>query len=271
MLLPRFFLTAAALVATLPAFAHEFWIEPLRYQVASGENLQADFKNGQEFKGNTLAFFDRNSARFEMILGDTVTQITPRAGDSPALDVVGQATDGLAVVVHETTPSLLTYREWEKFLKFAAHKDFPNAAADHLAAGWSQERFRESYTRHVKTLIAIGSGQGEDKSSGLATEFIALTNPYVDDFNHQMKVLLTFENTPRPNAQVEVFERSADGAVSVTLHRTGKDGVASIPVKPGHDYLFDAVVLRPFDGADTDENTPVWATLWAALTFSVPQ
>lgn len=271
MSLPRFFLTAAVLVTALPAFAHEFWIEPLRYHVAGGENLQAEFKNGQEFKGNTLAFFDRNSARFDMIMGDTITRITPRAGDSPALDIMAPAVDGLAVIVHETTPSLVTYREWEKFLKFAAHKDFPDAAADHLAAGWSQETFRESYTRHVKSLIAVGSGQGADRAFGLDTEFIALTNPYDANFNHQMKVLLTYGDVPRPDAQVEVFERSPDGAVTVTLYRTDADGMASIPVRPGHDYLFDAVVLRPFGGETSGENAPVWETLWAGLTFSVPQ
>lgn len=206
-----------------------------------------------------------------MITQGKEIELTPRSGDSPALDVTAPVGDSLVVVAHETAPSRLTYKAWEKFLKFAAHKDFPNAATDHIAAGWSQDRFRESYTRHAKALIAVGSGSGADRAVGMATEFVALTNPYEASFANEMLVQLLLAGKPRPDAQVEVFARSPDGAVSVTLHRTGPDGIASIPVKRDHEYLFDAVTLRPFADYDGTENSPVWETLWAALTFKVPR
>lgn len=271
MFLSRLILTAASVLVTVPAVAHEFWIEPHRYQVASGENLQADFKNGEAFKGNTMSFFDRNSVRFEMVAGDSVTTLLPRAGDLPALDVAAPVADGLVIVIHETTPSQLTYREWEKFLRFADHKDFPNAAADHLAAGWPQDKFKESYTRHAKALIAVGDGKGADRDMGLETEFVSLTNPYSETFTNNMKVLLTHRGKPRADAQVEVFERSPEGVVTITLHRTDAAGLATVPVKAGHSYLLDAVVLRPFSGPAETADGPVWETLWAALTFMVPQ
>ena len=168
----------------------------------------------------------------------------------------------------------MTYTEWDKFLSFAAHKDFPQAEADHLANGWPQDRFKERYTRHAKTLIAVGDGRGADAPLGLETEFTALTNPYDPDFDGQMKVTLTYEGSPRVDAQVEIFDRAPDGEVTVTLQRTDDMGEAVIPVTPGHDYLLDAVVLRPAPEADKvtdDPNQPVWETLWAALTFHVPR
>ncbi|NNE51999.1 MAG: DUF4198 domain-containing protein [Sulfitobacter sp.] len=268
MFLSRLLLSAALSLSGLSATAHEFWIEPLRYQVPNGEKLQALFKNGQEFEGISLSFFDRTSARFEMQAGEETIPVTPRAGDNPALDVAAPLADGLVVVAHETTPSRLTYNEWEKFLAFAAHKDFPNAAADHAKAGWPLEKFRETYTRHAKALIAVGSGEGADREMGLATEFVAMTNPYAAGFDNQMRVQVLLEGEPRADAQVEVFERAPSREVTITLHRTDADGIATIPVSPGHEYLFDAVVLRPFDAQDPGD--PVWETLWAALTFAVP-
>ncbi len=270
MFLPRFF-AAALLVLPVPTVAHEFWIEPALYQVDSGERLQARFKNGEEFKGNTLSFFDRSSDRFDVIVAGKVSAVTPRAGDSPALDIAAPTTDGLVSVVHETTASRLTYREWAKFQKFVAHKDFATAEADHAAAGWSKERFRERYTRHVKALIAVGSGEGTDSKAGLKTEFVVLTNPYDATFDNNMKVELWLEDAPRADAQVEVFDRAPDDSVTITLYRTDADGTATIPVQPGHDYLFDAVVLRPAPDASTEENAIVWETYWAALTFAVPE
>ena len=273
MYLPRM-LSAAALCAALSAttaFGHEMWIEPQTYQVENGAAILGDFKNGEEFAGNSLSYFDRSSARYDLAVGDTVTPIEARAGDRPALNIADAPQDALVAVLHETTASKLTYRKWEKFLKFAKHKDFPDAAADHLAAGWPQEGFRESYTRHVKSLIAVGSGAGADQTYGLETEFTALTNPYAPDFDGMMRVALTYDGAPRADAQVEVFDRAPDDSVTVSLHRTDAQGVAAIPVTAGHDYLFDAVVLRPAKGAGETQNAPVWRTLWAALTFGVPQ
>lgn len=252
-----------------PALSHEFWIEPTEYQVESGAPVLADLKNGENFKGTTLAWFDNRFTRFDTVTGATISPVTGRMGDTPALQVSPPA-DGLLIVLHETTANTLTYRAWEKFLKFAAHKDFGDAAATHAEMGWPTEQFRESYTRHAKSLIAVGHGRGADRTFGLTTEFTALTNPYSDDFSGDMKVLLTYQDAPRPDAQVEVFERDATGTVAVSLYRTDAMGHATIPVRPGHDYLFDAVVLRPSSAAGTSDRAPVWETLWAALTFSVP-
>ena len=270
MILPRFL---AILLCCLPVgtLAHEFWIEPLDFQPESGASLQAYFKNGENFKGSTLSYFDRSSTRFEMYLDGAAIVLSPRSGDSPALDVVAPDQDGLVVVVHETTTSRITYREWPKFLKFAAHKDFAQAEADHLAAGWPQENFRERYSRHAKALIGVGSGIGRDVEVGLKTEFVALSNPYADGFDNQMTVQLLMDGAPRPTAQVEVFERAPDDMVLVTLHRTDDAGLATVQVKPGHDYLFDAVSLRKAeDTGDNPERPILWETYWASITFAVP-
>ena len=262
--------TSLAFAAPMAA-AHEFWIQPLSYQILNDGTLEAEFKNGQDFSGNPLSFFDRSSSRFEMAANGERVALTPRTGDNPALNTAAPVKDALVSVVHETTPSFVTYSEWEKFLKFADHKDFRDAATDHEAAGWSKIRFKESYTRHAKALIAVGDGAGSDIELGLVTEFTALTNPYDPNFDNNMKVTLTFRGAPRPDVQVEVFDRAPDDTVTITLHRTDAQGIADIPVTPGHRYLFDAVVLQPFADASTAEGATVWETFWAALTFAVPQ
>lgn len=253
-----------------PAAAHEFWIAPEHYQVQSGDPMAATLRNGENFKGTSLAWFDRRFTRFEMVAGDRVIPVAGRMGDTPALQAKAPE-DGLLIVLHETTESTVTYRDWDKFMRFAAHKDFPDAAAIHEKMGWPRDLFREAYTRHAKALIAVGDGAGADRSFGLATEFIALTNPYDDTFDNNMRVQVTYQDAPRADAQVEVFARAPDGTVEVSLHRTDADGIAEVPVQSGHEYLFDAVVLRPSPRAGNSETAPLWETLWAALTFAVPQ
>ena len=265
----RLFLVTALTLGAHAACAHEFWIEPEKYQVETGENIIADLRNGQQFEGIDLAYFANRFSRFDIAIGDQMAPVEGRMGDSPALQV-SLPGEGLVIAVYEETPATVTYTEWDKFIAFAKHKDFPDAIADHEAAGYSKEKFTETYTRHVKALIALGDGEGEDHAFGLETEFVALTNPYAEDFNGEMRVSVQYREAPRPDAQVEVFDRAPDGTVTVSTTRTDDEGNAVIPVTPGHEYLPDAVVLRPAEGAGSSETAPVWETLWAALTFAVP-
>lgn len=264
--LSRCLIVTATALLTGAAHAHEFWIEPQEFQVDSGAPLVADFKNGENFEGGSLAYFSTSTTRFDVIAGGTIAPVEGRMGDRPALNTASPA-DGLIVIVHESTPASLKYKTWEKFAKFAAHKDFADIEARHQALGFPREDFRESYTRHSKALMSVGNGAGADQAYGLKTEFVALTNPYADGFDGVMQVQVLLDGAPRAQAQVEVFARDPDGTVEITLHRTDAEGIANIAVQPGHDYLFDAVTLAPYEGPQD----AVWSTYWAALTFSVPQ
>ena len=247
------------------ATAHEFWIDAEAYYVAPGEQIVANLKNGQVFEGTSLSYLPRNFSRFDVIQGSTGKQVQGRMGDRPAFDQAVPG-EGLVTIVHETTPSFVNYKEWDKFQKFADHKGFPDMAARHAANGFPPAPFKERYTRHAKALIGVGNGEGADQPLGLKTEFVALTNPYAPEFDGQMRVQVLYLDAPRADAQVEVFDRAPSGEVQVSLYRTDQSGRATIPVQPGHDYLFDAVVLVPI----LDDDAAVWDTFWAALTFGVP-
>ncbi|MEP4198143.1 MAG: DUF4198 domain-containing protein [Aliishimia sp.] len=249
-----------------PSFAHEFWISPEQYQVDPGATIKASFRNGENFEGSALAFFDRTSKRLEVVTSQGIQKLTPRNGNRPAI-VVPEAREGLVVLAHETSRSSLTYRTWEKFLKFAAHKDFKDIEARHDERALPRENFRESYSRHVKSLVAVGHGEGSDRELGLNTEFVALTNPYNPSFTQNMQVNLFYNGGLRPDVQVEIFEKAPSGDVVISLTRTNANGMAEFVTKPGHSYLIDAVVLRE---PQADVEKYAWETLWAAMTFAVP-
>ncbi|MEL0435502.1 DUF4198 domain-containing protein [Phycobacter sp. K97] len=259
-----FVLIANGLAGSIPAFAHEFWIEPKSYQVSAGEPVTADLVNGQSFKGARLPYFEKRTKRFEVISGAQRLEYQGRMGDLPALSLRA-AEPGLLTVVHETEPETLNYKDWEKFDAFAQHKGFADIRERHGERGLPFEDFTERYSRHAKALIAVGSGAGTDSLRGLETEFVAEANPYTLEAD-TLPVRIYYQGEPRAGAQIEVFERTPTGEVTVFLLRSDTGGRAEIPVKPGHSYLLDAVVLRP---ADADSGA-VWETLWAALTFAVP-
>lgn len=255
------------LCAAATANAHEFWIDPEAYQVQAGAPLKAHLRVGQEFNGSSYPYRPSQITRFDLAQGDQISPVEGRIGDNPALDITAPK-EGLLVIVHETADNRLTYTEFAKFEKFVAHKAFPDVIAQHDARGLSREKFVESYRRYAKSLVAIGDGAGADAPVGLKTEIVALANPYTDAIS-EMPVKILLEGQPRKRTQVELFDKSPDGEVSITLYTTDDDGVARFPVTAGHSYLVDAVWAEALPNDDT-ESGPVWKTHWAALTFAVP-
>jgi len=265
----RIFALILALTAT-PLSAHEFWIEPLTYQVAPDGRLEAHIVNGEEFEGVELPYIPRSFENFVVFSGEQAAKVQGRVGDRPALNQDALA-EGLNIVAYQASNATLNYENWAKFQKFVDHKDFGDVRSRHEARGLPDEDFLEVYGRFSKTLIGAGNGQGADRRVGLETEVVALTNPYVNDLSDGMRVQLHYRNEVRANEQIEVFEKAPDGTIDIQLYRTDDQGIGTFPVKPGHAYMVDAVVLREPSDQLAEATGAVWQTLWANLTFGVPE
>ena len=264
---PAFLILAASAASTVSA--HEFWIEPLEYEIAPEGRLVADLVNGQEFEGPRIGYFPQRFTTFALFVGGAVAEVPGRTGDRPALNI-GQTRDGLNVVAYTSTVNIVNYDDWETFMRFVSHKDLGDIAGRHAARGLTEDDRREAYTRFSKTLVAVGDGAGADLRTGLETEIVALTNPYTDDVSGGMRVQVFLGDEVRADTQVEVFARGADDAVDISMVRTDDEGIAVVPVEPGIEYMLDAVVIREPSDALAEETGALWETLWANLTFMVP-
>lgn len=260
---------AFALLAT-PVSAHELWIAPTAYQVPADTIMTGHIVNGEGFEGRTLAFIPQRFQRFVAVNGGKFANIQGRVGDSPALHL-SPLGEGLHVVAYISTVSTVDYEDWAKFQKFVDHKDLGDVFAQHSDRELPVANFAEAYTRYSKSLLGAGHAEGFDRRLGLETEIVALTNPYVGEAEDGMQLQLYYKREIRPNEQIEVFEKAPDGTVNITLYRTNDEGIASIPVKPGHEYMADAVVLREPSEALMNETGAVWETLWANLTWAIPE
>ncbi len=252
-----------------PVSAHEFWIEPLAYQVETDGNIAAHIVNGQNFEGTNLPFVPQRFAHFVTFAGGRSGNVEGRVGDLPALQM-DASQDGLHVFAYQARNATVDYATWEKFETFVTHKDLPLTRADHDARDLPETDFIEVYSRYSKSLVGVGSAAGADRRVGLETEFVALTNPYTDSLADGMKVQLFYRTDVRADEQVEVFEKAPSGEVLISLYRTDAQGIATIPVKSGHSYMVDAVVLRDPAAHVMADTGAVYETLWANLTFFAP-
>ncbi len=250
-----------------PLPAHEFWISPERYQIAPGEAIIAELRVGENLSGAGYPYIPARANQHYILQNGVAIDPGTRMGDRPALDKVLE-TPGLAIIVHETADSILTYRDWKKFAKFTTTKDLGWAQELHIERGLPETGFRESYRRYGKALVGVGQATGSDQMLGLLTEVVALANPYTDTINGRMPLQVFAYGVPRVDAQVEVFARDPEGEVTVTQYRTDSEGKVSVPVTPDTEYLIDSVLMEK--RSPSEDGKPVWHSIWASLSFKVP-
>ena len=243
------------------------WLEANSFQIDTNDVLEVNIKIGEKLQGSNLPYIHSSIEEFYWSQNGVKNNVKSRLGDIPAFSKTFSE-NGLTSIVYISKPSIITYETFQKFEKFAVHKDLGPVKKLHLNYGFPEKYFKETYSRFAKVIVGIGSSSGKDSNFGLLTEFILLNNPYTDKSQNFVKLKLNYQGNPRSNAQVEVFERSLDNTVSIFTTKTSKDGIIKIPVKKGYDYLFDAVKLRKAN--PSSKQKAVWETLWAALMISIP-
>ena len=261
-------LVALLSLLAAPVSAHELWISPESYRVAPGETIRAAIRVGEEFSGASYPWLPRGIERSEVVQGGAARPVAGRVGDRPAIAAPALG-DGLAVIVHETTDQTVRYEDdFATWGRFTDHKGFPEAAERHLERGGAEDLVIEDYRRYAKSLVAVGSGEGADAAVGLDAEIVALANPYADGAG-EVPVRVLYRGEAAPGKLVEVFERAPGGGVEIAEVTTDAEGVARVPVRPGHEYQVDSVFLEELDPPSGTGAT--FGTLWANLTFLVPE
>lgn len=247
----------------VPAQAHETWIAPLDWQIAPGEDIVADLRNGDHLVGITLPWLPPAIARTEVRDATGAREMTGRAGDQPAFRIPDTA-EGLVVLGYESQPQALTYANVSKFETFVEEKDLH----DVVEGAPTVAQPRELFSRHSKALVAVGNGAGEDSVLGFEIELVAERNPYTED--GPMVVRALYQDAPLAAKRVTVFARDAEGGVQTETYTTDAEGRVRFALTPDTDYLVDTVVLRRPAPEVIAEHRVLWESLWAALSFGTP-
>ena len=231
--------------------------------------LVAEIRVGQEYKGSSGAFLPPQFRRFDVAFEGKVSPVAGRIGDRPAVKIRPPG-EGLVVLIHETRDRKLDWETSEKFGDFVRHKDAEWTLEAHTQRGFPNKNVTEVYSRYAKSLVAVGNGVGDDVVTGMVTEIVALENPYTGNSADGVLVQVLYQGKPRVDEQVEIFEKAPDNSVRVFTMKTDSAGRANIPVRPGHRYMVDSVVLREPPADLVAATGAQWESLWANLTFAVP-
>jgi uncharacterized GH25 family protein len=263
---PAPLLLAILLFASMPALAHDFWLEPSDgFRPAAGDIISLRMFVGEAFRPEQeLPPVSERITRLEVVSSSGKFDITPE-GRRDILPAIALSDPGTFAIAMEREPSFITL-DAEKFNSYLEEEGHHAIVSARLKDGSYGKPGRERYTRHLKMILSIGeSTEAWSHQFGTKLEIVPLADPAGLRPGSRLPLRVLFEGKPLAGARVGVVSRQ-DGTISrEKMVRTDRSGNASVTVDSGGDFLVRTTWMRPCAKC----NDADYESFWSAMTFAV--
>ena len=259
--LPAFVLVMAFSILPV-ADAHEFWLEASQYAPPADKDVGLQILVGQRFSGLPYPYLQDRFFKFDARQSGPTTDVDGLEGDDDPVATVSFENPELAVIAYHAKDIDLTYETMEQFEAFLSKEGLERFLPEHRAANKPTKEIEERYYRAAKLLLDIGgTGQGQDRFTGMPLELVAERNPYALGPNDSLPVRLLQDGKPVAGVLVKAFPKA--DPKNVQRVRTDAEGRVSIAINVSGPWLLNAVQFfppKPDDWVD-------WVSIWASMTF----
>lgn len=262
----------AAMLSMPQVFAHEMFLKAPQYFVSANSDQVVRLINGTFDKSENSINRDRMADVSVVANGRTIhpegdqwyddensSYLKYRVGD-PGTYVIGVSTRFNTITM---TP--------EDFVKYLEHEGI----LDTLNAFKKESTLtevRERYSKHVRTLIQVGTETSDDysKSLGYPIEIVPDQNPYDLKFGSELSFRVLFDGKPVANQIVRASYEGFHGHDAAGEHinaynlRTDKDGRARFLLSNKAVWYIALIHMQKIDDPDAD-----YVSNWATITFEV--
>lgn len=258
---------ALALVFSFAGFlmAHEFWLEPYRFQVKKGESVNLRFLVGENFDGSNWKGTNASVEKLKLYYAGVEDDLKPlisegQEGDSLSLQFFD---DGSALVAYESANKHIEI-EAARFHEYLKEDGLANALEYRLQHGEADSMGRENYKRCAKTLFQVGSTRDEvyKRQCGMPLEFIALQHPYSMKKGQSLTFRLLYKGQPDSGALVKIWHR-VNGKTEKKEMTTDRNGEITTNISASGKFMLSAVKIERTD----NESNADWQSFWASYTF----
>lgn len=256
-------LTGFMLVCTL-TFAHEFWLEPVKFWLSKNEKVRIDLMVGEDYNGE-----HSNGHKYKIVKLDHYGK--GRKEDIRS-KVWGDSLSRIDMSFTSEGSHLIAFNNTSKFIELEAaqfNEYLRTEGLDHVAKLRAQrndtlKEGRELYQRCVKTLIQVGK-QTDDTyaiNTGMRLEIIPDRSPYAQADKGSITFKVLFDNKPLINALVLAWHK-VNGKTTHESLRSDKDGNVSFPIHPTGRWMISTVHMVP----SLEPKQADWQSYWGSYTF----
>jgi uncharacterized GH25 family protein len=261
----KHWISACALLASLSAGAHEFWMVPDRFAPAPGTPVQLTLHVGEHFEGQAVEVSTSLVAALRHHGPNGATDLSSRLPAEPGQGavVVTLANAGAQVLALDTHPNVLELGA-DKFHAYLREEGLDSIVQLRDASGGSAAPGRERYRRHVKTLLRMGgpSGPGWAVRTGQMLEIVPRADPQALRRGRDLGFQVLFAGRPLAGALVKAWHTRGE-QLAVLRARTNASGEVAFALPWAGRWMVSLVHMVPVtDAAGID-----WDSHWGNLTF----
>lgn len=254
----------ASLALSLPASAHDFWIEPSTFHPVAGGTVSASLRVGQQVHGDPVPNMPPLIERFVVRGAAGESRVIGRPGSDPA-GIARIAEGGLHWIGYQSNAYPVTL-EGPKFESYLKEEGLERIVALRAKNGQSAAPARERFYRCAKALLETPGAAGKpvfDAPLGFTLELVPRRNPYTMKRGAELPLSLTFRG--KPIANILVVAMNKEHPEQAVRARTDAKGHVALRLAQSGFWLVKAVHMDAAPaGSEAD-----WESWWASLTFDV--
>lgn len=264
----RLIILSLALVAA-PVMAHDFWLQPTRFQVARNAPLGVTFLVGHAALRERWKNNDRVVVMMDFFAGGA-TDVRSGLRTGQQVDFVTRfASSGLHVLGMQSNYAFSDLPAI-RFNDYAKEEGLALITATRQRSGKSGAPGRERYSRRAKSLIQVGEQTSANqhfatRPIGLKLEIVPDRNPYALDASRMLPVHVLYNGRRLANATVKLTNLAKDDK-PVAVAMTDRAGRARFRVPAHGNWLLNVVWGEPVAGSTRVD----FDTTFSSLTFGYP-
>jgi len=254
------------------AAAHDFWIQPTRWEVGPRESFQLRLEVGHGPYRQRSPIAVRRVIRFEAVAANgrkfdlrPRLQIGAPEGDANA----GFALPGSYLVVLETDNRAESHLPAIRFNDYLNVEGLTPALAIRNRTGRANADGAENYSRHAKTILQVGPYDGRSQAQvirpvGLQLEIVPERSPLGLAHGGQLPVRVYYYGRPLSGALVKLNNLDHD-AEPIEMHRTDQEGRATFNVPGKGSWQLNVIWTRPQPASELTD----FDTSFSSLSFGI--
>lgn len=266
-------LIVAVLFASSGAQAHDFWLQPLKWNAPVSEPFELSLLVGHGPSRQRSPIAKSRIIRFEAIDGrgrraDLRNRLHLNGAKGDATLAFRQP--GSCLLVLETDTRAESHLSAIRFNDYLQTEGLTPALELRSRLGRMGMDGSENYSRHAKAIVVIGGGAPLDaaltRPVGMALEIVPERNPLARRGARGLPVRIYYHGAPLAGALVKLTDLSND-AEPVEMRRSDRTGRAVFTMPTTGSWLVNVIWTRPEgrDGA-TDFETD-----FSSLSFNLAQ
>lgn len=260
-------LSMSLALPSLPAQAHEYWMQAAPYSPAVGSSSNLTLQFGELYQGEHTPFVLGRFTRFEHYSGagkDDLSKRVPRALELPRLPLsIAQA--GSHLVAFDAAANYVTLAP-DKFFDYLHEEGLDAINRQRAATGQAATPGRERYFRNVKTLLR-GGGVSDNTftvKTGQQLEIMPLSDPLLLKPGQTLELALQFAGQPLAGALLKAWHKR-DGQLTIVRATSDARGQVAVALPWAGDWMLSVVHMLP----STETKNADWDSYWGSLTFEV--